>query len=204
MAAAPLAAVAPAASFDRIFSAAGEPAALRYDVMFMGDGRVHRMTVWRDGDRRVKRVTDDALVSVATHRPGDAAYDLTLLDMKRRISTRIGRANLYRVGNFTDWFDLTHGLRHPKGAYRLTPGTSPAGLPKPVAGCRWYDLAQGPRVDHICWDPVARIPLLIATKDGRPVWRVTAMSRAAIAPSTFAIDDRGFIRNDANHDIDPD
>ena len=151
-AAAPGAAAVPALSFDKVFATAGEPAALHYKVMFVGTGGIHRMEVWRDHDRRVKRVTDQSIESFGTHRPGDPGYRLTFLDRKRRISTTIERTNLYRVGNFTDWFDLTHGLRHPKGAYRLTAGSSPARMPASIAACTWYDLAEGGRTTHICWD----------------------------------------------------
>lgn len=191
-------------SFDRTFTAAGEPATLHYRVLFLVPDGLHRMEVWRDHDRRLKRTTDAAIASFATHRTGDPGYRLTILDLKRHISTTIDRTNLYRVGNFTDWFDLAHGLRHPKGTYRLTTGVAPAGMPASAAPCRWYDLAQAGRTTHLCWDAAHRVPQLIATGDARPVWRIVAIDTRPVPDALFVPDERGFIRNDANRDIDPD
>ena len=102
---------------------------LHYQVLFASNGAVHRMELWRDRDRRIKRVTDQALVTYATRKAGDVGYTLKVLDLKRRISTLIDRTNLYRIGSFTDWYDLSHGLRHPKGAYRLVAAqAAPVGI----------------------------------------------------------------------------
>ncbi len=195
---------APTLSFDRTFSAAGEPGTLHYSVLFRGADGVHRMELWRDHDRRVKRATDRAIVTFATHRTGDPGYRLTILDLKKKISTSVDRTNLYRVGNFTDWFDLAHGLRHPKGTYRLATAVAPKAMPVSAARCDWYDLTQGPRTAHICWDAAHHVPQLIATGDGQPVWRITAIDTRPVPASAFVPDDRGFIKNDANRDIERD
>jgi len=191
-------------SFDRTFSAAGEPAFLHYQVLFASNGSVHRMELWRDHDRHIKRVTDTALVTYATRKGKDAGYTLKVLDLKRRISTVIERTNLYRIGAFTDWYDLGHGLRHPKGAYRLVAAKAPAGMPSIGRACRWYDLVEGPRTTHVCWDETLRLPLLIAPASGPPIWRVTSVDQRATPAATFVADDRGFIKNDANRDIEAD
>ena len=177
---------------------------MHYRVLFVGEGGVHHMELWRDHDRHVKRVTDRTIETFATHRAGDPGYRMTILDRKRRISTTIERTNLYRVGNFSDWFDLTHGLRHPKGAYRLTVGAAPRGMPPITSACDWYDLTQGPRVTHVCWDKQHRVPMVIATADARPVWRITAIDTIPAPAAIFVPDDHGFIKNDADRDIDPD
>ena len=196
---------APAASFDTVFTAAGEPPFLHAAVLFTGDGATHRMALWRDHERRLLRVTDARITTLATHGAG-AGYDLVVLDHARRTSTRISRDNLYRIGAFTDWFDLGHGLRHPRGPYRLT-ATSvpvPATLPATPAPCRWFDLAQPGGVAHLCWDARDRLPLLIATAGWTPLWRVVTIDRAPIPAARFAIDDRGYVRNDASRDIEGD
>ncbi|WP_242140027.1 MULTISPECIES: hypothetical protein [unclassified Sphingomonas] len=191
--------------FDRVFGAAGEPGFLHYRVLYAANGAVHHLDVWRDHDRRIKRVTDQALATYASRKAGEVGYTLKVLDLKRRISTTIDRTNLYRIGSFTDWYDLGHGLRHPKGAYRLTlETTGPAGMPRIARPCRWYALAEGNRTTHICWDDRAKLPLLIAPASGPPVWRVTAIDQGAIPAATFVADDRGFIKNDANRDIEAD
>ena len=194
-----------AGSFDATFAAKGEPASLHYQVLYVSNGALHRMDVWRDGDRRIKRVTDGAIATYATRKPGEVGYTLKVLDLKRRISTVIDRTNLYRIGQFTDWYDLGHGLRHPKGAYRLVASrAAPAGMPRIGRACRWYDLVEGPRTTHICWDNAVKLPLLIAPAGGAPMWRVRAIDQGKIPGATFVADDRGFIRNDANRDIEAD
>lgn len=198
------AAASPALDFDHVFTAANEPAALHMRVLFRGPDGVHRMELWRDHDRRVKRVTDQAIVSLATHRAGEPGYQLTVLDLKKRIATQIDRTNLYRVGNFTDWFDLTHGLRHPKGKYVLTSGTAPAGMPASAAPCDWYRLTQGERTTSICWDAKHRVPVLIASGDHHPIWRVTEIDSKPVPAATYLLDIRGFTVNDANRDIERD
>ncbi len=200
----PVGATEPRLSFDRVFTAANEAPSLHYKVLFRGASGVHQMEAWRDGDRRVKRVTDKAIVSLATHRPGDPGYQLTVIDLKRRIATKIDRTNLYRVGNFTDWFDLGHGLRHPKGKYTLTVSTAPPGIPKSIAACAWYRLTDGARATSICWDVRDRLPLLLVASDNQLLWRVIHVDTKPSTAAIFAIDIRGFTVNDANRDIDQD
>lgn len=202
--AAPGGAAAGSLKFDDVFNARGEPASLHYRVAFRSAGAVHGMEVWRDGERRVRRSTDRAITTFAFHRAGDAGYRLSILDRTRRIHTRIDRTNLYRIGQFADWFDLTHGLSHPKGDYRLARGSAPPAAPAALRPCAWYDLTEGTRATHICWDAADRLPLLIAASDGQLLWRVDALDRRQISPSRFAINDRGYVRNDADRDIERD
>ena len=202
-------AAAPTPAFDTVFAAAGEPPFLHVTVLFAGGGGTHRMDLWRDHDRRILHVTDARITTLATRDPkarADAGYDLVVLDRARRTSTRISRDNLYRIGAFTDWFDLGHGLRHPHGAYQLARTTVavPASLPATPAPCRWLDLAQPGGVAHICWDARDRFPLLIANAAWVPTWRAISLDRAAIPAGRFALDDRGYIRNDANRDVEGD
>lgn len=191
--------------FDRTFAAAAEPHDLHASVLFVGGGAVHRMELWRDGERRLRRDTDGRITTLATRTAG-AGYDLLVLDHVRRISTRVSRDNLYRIGSFTDWFDLGHGLRHPHPGYRLTASLqpAPATLPATAAPCRWYDLSQGTTTTHLCWDGRDRFPMLVADAAWRPLWRVVAIDRHAIATGRFAADDRGYVRNDANRDVEDD
>jgi hypothetical protein len=196
------AAAGPALDFDRVFSARGEPASLHYRARYRASGGVHQVEVWRDGDRRLKRATDGRLTTFASHRTGDAGYRLDVLDQKRHVHTTIHRDNMYRIGSFTDWFDLGHALRHPRATYRLTAGVAPRATASAApAPCRWYDLAQVGQTSHICWDGANRLPLLIVDNAGALVWRVTALDRGRIAPVVFAIEDRGYVRTDADRDI---
>ncbi len=191
-------------TFERIFSDKGEPSALHYQAVFTAKGAEHHLEVWRDGEQRVKRRTDDVIETYAFRKPGDPEFHLSILDMKKRIHTQIDRTNLYRIGNFTDWFDLTHGLKHPMGGYRVAKAQAPVGAPKAVEACQWYDLTQDQRITHICWSAHSRIPLVIQAQDGAVVWRVTTLDQKPIPAKTFEIHDEGFVRNDANQDIERD
>ncbi len=190
--------------FEQVFSNAHEPPHLHYRVQFVANGGPHVVEVWREGDRRLKRATDNAIVTHAAHRPGITGYTMVMLDLRRRISTHIDRTNLYRIGNFTDWFDLGHGLRHPQGQYRIRPALPPRGSVAPLRPCRWFALTEGAHTSRICWDRTNAVPLLIAGADGRIVWQVTALDTHAISPSVFQIADKGFIQNDARRDISGD
>jgi len=190
--------------FDHVFSTRGEPAATHFEATYLAGGLEHHVEVWRDGDRRIRRRTDDKAESFAVRQSGSPDYRLSVLDLGRKIRTDIDRDNLYRIGQFTDWFDLGHGLRHPKGGYRLVPAATPRGAARAIGACEWVALVQGAQTTHVCWSATAKLPLLIQAADGRTVWRVTRVDHKAIPDQVFAIRDAGFIRNDANADIERD
>lgn len=199
-----LAAPAKGLSFEQVFSEKGEPRTLHYEAIFTAKGAEHQLEVWRDGDRRLKRRTDEAIETYAFRKPGDAEFQMSVLDRKKRIHTQIDRTNLYRIGNFTDWFDLAHGLKHPMGEYRVAKAQAPDGAAKAITACQWYDLTQGGRTTHICWSAQSRLPMVIQGQNGEVLWRVAALDRKPIPEKTFEIHDEGFIRNDANQDIERD
>jgi hypothetical protein len=201
LAALSLGAAAHAATFEQVFSVKGEPAATHFVATYMAAGTEHQLEVWRDA-RHVRRHTDERSDTVAV-RQGEG-YRMAVLDLQKKIRTDIDRDNLYRIGNFTDWYDLGHGLRHPKGEYQLTPASAPAGAPAAITACNWFDLQQGGHVTHVCWSGKSKLPLLMVADDGRVVWRVTSFEHKAIKPSVFVLNDAGFIRNDANRDIEQD
>ena len=200
-----LLAAAPASPrFEAVFATGGEPRQLHYQVLYRTATGVHRLEVWRDGDLLIKRVTDDGVATLVRHQPGGPDFTMQVADPRRRTSTRIDRTSLYRVGNFTDWFDLGHGLRHPHGPYRLRPRAPLTPMPRTPVPCRWHDLTAAGSTVSICWDAFDRLPLLIATGPGRPVWRVLAIDHGPIAAATFRLADRGYIHDDAIRDISGD
>jgi len=200
----PLNAHADTLSFNQVFSDKNEGKRLHYQATFTAKGEDHQLEVWRDGERRLKRRTDDRVEIYASRKPGDAEYSMSILDLKKHIHTRIDRTNLYRIGNFTDWFDLAHGLKHPKGDYRLTIATAPTSAPAALDACKWYDLTQADHTTHICWSQRYRVPMLIMTSDTQVAWRITALDQKAIPANTYVIRDEGYIHNDANQDIEKD
>lgn len=191
-------------TFEQAFNTRTEPGATHFKAAYISHGTGHQVEVWRDGERRIKRRTDDAAETYALRKPGGPDFHLSVLDLKRKLRTDIDRDNLYRIGNFTDWFDLGHGLRHPVGKYRLVAESAPVGSEKPVKPCKWYVLTQSGHVTHLCWSAKSRLPMLIQAQDGRTVWRVTKVEHQPIAATVFQIRDDGFIRTDANQDIERD
>ncbi len=196
--------VEPGLRFDQVFNDRGEPGTLHYEVRYGAPGEAHKLEVWREGERRLVRRTDDAIETHIARQPRDPGFQMVVLDLRRKIETRIARDDLYRIGNFTDWFDLAHGLRHPKAAYRLTASARPAQSPRPLEACDWYALAQGGRSTALCWSSRARLPLLMLDDSGRVLWQVTAIGRKPTPAAVFEVRDIGFVRNDADQDISGD
>ncbi len=190
--------------FEQIFSDKGEPPSLHYLAEFSSKGTQHQLELWRDGERRLKRRTDDSVEIYAFRKPDDSEFRLSILDLKRHIHTRVDRTNLYRIGNFTDWFDLAHGLKHPKGVYQLVPASAPQGETKPLTACQWYDLTQQQRTTHVCWSLKKHIPMIIQAQNLEVLWRVTALDQKPVLETHFVIHDEGFVQNDANQDIEND
>ena len=193
--------VAASLRFDAVFATRGEPRRLHYVVAYRGSDGVHRLEIWRDGDTRLKRVTDRRVTTLVTHAPHDADFIMQVIDPQKHTSTRIDRASLYRIGNFTDWFDLAHGIRHPRMSYRLVARPPLGSMPRTPVACRWYAMDEANRTTSICWDESDAVPLLIATGPGHPVWRVLSIDKAPFRRDTFQPDDRGYIHDDATRDI---
>ncbi len=190
--------------FEQAFDAGAASGALHYQAVCGVGGGLHRLEVWRDRDLHVRRRTDDRIEVHAMRDAGSAEFRMSVLDLEKRIHTTVGRSNLYRIGSFTDWFDLAHGLRHPAGAYALKGIAAPPGAPAPVQPCSWFELAQNGQTSRICWSTLDHVPMLILSTDGDVVWRIAALDRKPIAPDTFTIRDDGYVRNDADQDIEPD
>lgn len=189
--------------FEEVFADA--PVSLHYRAEYQARGASHRLEAWMDGGVRLKRVTDGQVASYAERAsPQEPEYSLTVLDLQRRISTRIDRSNLFRIGSFTDWFELAHALRHPRAGYELARTAAPAGAARPVAACDWYQLTQEGRSSRVCWSQAAALPLVIVSEEGQEVWRVTQLQRGTVPAAVFEVHDADFVRNDANGDIERD
>lgn len=190
--------------FDRVFNDRGEPARSHYQAEYRLQGATHRLEVWRDGERRIKRRTDASIETYLDRPPASDEWSMTVLDLGKRVRTDVSRTNLMRIGHFTDWFAQGHALSRPIGTYALTPLDRGAPAIAAIGPCRWYRLAQGARTSDICWSASHRVPLVVADDAGRVQWRVVALEAGTWPASTFRIDDRGFARNDANDDIQAD
>ncbi len=189
--------------FEQAFADA--PVSLHYTATYQARDGAHGVEAWVDQGTRVKRITDGKLETQAQRADArEAEYAMTVLDRERRIATRITRGSLFQLGNFTDWFELAHALRVPRGAYELARTTVPERVAPAVAPCDWYRLVQEGHASTICWIEAAGLPLVILSESGREVWRVTQFERGPVPATVFEVHDEGFVRNDANSDLERD
>lgn len=190
--------------FDKIFKAANEPASISYRANFTApDGAIHSLQVWRDGQLHLRRKTDDTIDTyVIRHQTDLSKYQMIIVDYKQHITTKINRDNLIHLGAFNDWFDMAHGLRHPKSGYQLISTDSPKEAPKPISDCQWYALSQQADTHRICWSQKEHLPLIIwSDHHAKAVWQISEVSHQRIGKDIFILHDNGFVRNDANADI---
>ncbi len=202
-------AVAPAFAngldFDRTFAAGPEARQSHYVATYrLGGIEQHRVEVWRDRDLRLKRRTDDRIEIHVIKPAGDVEWTMLVLDLKRKIATRVVRTNLLRIGHFTDWFALSHSLARPAGVYELVAIARNAPPVEPVATCRWYRLTQGGRASRICWNAAYRLPLVIVDGGDQVQWKIVELDSRPLPAGTFTVDDRDFVRNNADQDIQAD
>lgn len=191
-------------SFDDAFGTRGEPATLHYQASYLERGTRHRLRVWRDADRRLKRSTDEVLETYVFKPNRTPEFQMVVLDKKRMIRTDIQRTHLIRIGNFTDWFDLAHGLKHPIGAHHIQALAEHSSSEKPLKPCQWYGLTQGNSSTQVCWSSTYKLPMLIENANQQVIWKVDAISTAPIQPEVFQINDVGYVKNNADTDIERD
>ncbi len=189
--------------FARTFDDAGDARAWHLTASYVAAGEEHRLELWRDGETRVKRRTDGVVETDLAREPDAVEWSMTVLDLRRRIRTDVDRTHLLRIGHFTDWFAEAHVLSTPRGDYRLTAMDGGVAGVEPIAPCGWYRLEQASGSSSFCWNADARVPLAIVVDDA-VVWRATRLEPGPFASNAFAIDDRGFVRNDVNQEIESD
>ncbi|MDY7540255.1 hypothetical protein QN372_10185 [Undibacterium sp. RTI2.1] len=190
--------------FDKTFNDKGESRQLHYQATYSLDGKIHQVDIWRDRNQQLKRRTDDAVETFIFKPAKQTEWSMIVLDLKRKIRTDIDRTNLYRIGHFTDWFSMSHSLSRPSGAYQLSTTNAPMIRDQPVTACTWYSLTRGQTESKICWSKKLRIPLLITDLNNQVQWKVTKAETQNITPFVFQIKDQGFVRNNANEDIQAD
>jgi len=188
--------------FEQIFRAEGEPANLHYTASYDDARGHHELEVWRQGESRLRRRTDTSLDLYAS--AGDDDIDLVTLDHARHRRTDISRSSLYQLGHFIDWFGLAHSINKPVQTYTLQRARDVAVIEAPLAACDWYSLQIDSRQSLICWSTTYRIPVQIADSTGKLNWRLTAIDTADIADKVFTINDKGYVRLDAESELKSD
>lgn len=186
-------------SWDAAFAARSAPSSVRLVATYRdGGGREHRLQLWRDGDRRLVRRTDDRVELHVERAGGDYRY--VVVDRARKLAYDATRTNLARIGIFADWSALATLIARPDGAYKLrTAGSGRTSL----GACRRFELSRGVTRERICWSDAWKLPLVIERRvDGawQPQLTVVELARDAIADAVFAMP-AGLQTIDANRDI---
>ena len=194
-------------TWQEAFSLAGAPKGVHLKATYLdGKGKPHALEVWRDGDRHLRRRTDNALDLFADKAAG-GDYAFRLVDHARLRLVEVSRTNLYRIGVFADFPSLAGLLARPKGAYALHREARPKSR-LPAGECRWVRLEpQGARAQSICWSDLFKVPLRIEGKaaDGSVValFEVKQIEAKVPGDAAFKVDTKGFTVVKADQDIDP-
>ena len=156
----------PLSSWEDSFPTSAAPDHVFFKARYVGkDGASHSLEVWRDGNQRLRRVTDDRLDLVVTvDGRGESSYRLA--DRANHILFRADRTSLYRIGRFSDWRGLAHVLDVPRRSYTLTKLPVEAETASTLP-CAWYQLEvadDGTPVRRICWSRRWGIPLTIKVR----------------------------------------
>ncbi len=192
--------------FDKVFNDKAEASQIHYQASYKLGETQHQVQVWRDRGQRLKRRTDDALETFIFKQAKETEWSMVVLDLKRKIRTDIDRTNLYRIGHFTDWFSMSHALSRPTAQYQLSLADKVSVDEKPLDACTWYSLKSNSNgaESKICWSKKYRLPLLITDSKQQVQWRVSEVSTKAVPAAVFQIQDKDFVRNNANEDIQAD
>jgi len=188
--------------FDRIFSAKNEPKSVYFLASYVTKTGDHQLEVWRQADQ-LRRKTDTSSDAFVTKKPGPEDWSMVILDHQKKIASQIDRMSLLKIGSFTDWYDLGHGLTRPFGPHVVMESKS---VPKikvsPIEPCTWYDLTQKGLTSQVCWSNRVKLPLLIVGNDHQTItWRIQTLKTDPIRREIFLVNDKGYIRNNASKDI---
>lgn len=150
------------------------------------EGKSHRLEYWRDGDRRLRRSTDDKM-DLYAFKTEDDDYQYFVVNRQKAVVVKINRTNLYRLGAFYNWYSLAHALkRPPEKTYSIE-----ALKRKPYRlsnyYCNWYLIKESQKSHSVCWSKKLSVPLLVEDQKGRPIWKVEKVSTQPIQDSVFRI-----------------
>jgi hypothetical protein len=206
--AAPLLAQGLPPEWEAAFPTASAPARVYFRAHYLdGDGQTHELRVWRDGDRQLRRRTDDA-IDLYVDRDKAGELDLRIVDYGHHLLIRADRTAFHRVGRFTDWIGLAHVLDVPHGTYLVSKLSNPSES-SPMGECSWFRLetrVPSTKVSNICWSRHWGLPLTIKTTNSKGE-HLTQFSLQEVRAfesdtTTFAIDAAQFIEIDARTDGD--
>ncbi|MES2000672.1 MAG: hypothetical protein V4446_15280 [Pseudomonadota bacterium] len=185
-------------SWQTAFPIEQAPSQVYFQARYVNaQGQSHRLQIWRDGARLLRR-TDDALDIEVTHDAAGAAQ-YRVFDYRRGIVTQVARSNLYRIGVFSEGFSLAHVLARPYGAFQLAVDLGQA----PLSGdCNWIRISPAEGApSQVCWSAQWGVPMEIR-QSGQTVFQIEQLARN-VPESFLQAARRNWITVDANQDIDP-
>lgn len=150
-----------------------------------GAGGAHGLELWREGEKRLRRRSDDVL-EIAVEDvgpPGAPAYAFTVADLRDHTVRRLTPEQARRLGPVYTWWSLAHllGLPAPRSTLQRAPEP---GLKVGPARCDWYRyVPEGLPEERICWSREFAVALRVERKQGSG-WsaRLTVESLKALAP----------------------
>jgi hypothetical protein len=191
-----------APTWERAFDASAAPAKVHFRGSYVdGKGKEHRFEVWRQGDARLVRNTDDRLI-LHVMRGDDGAYVYKLVDKARRLLIDVRPENLYRLGRFTDWTSISTMLERPAQPHRIVDGGR--SQTTSLGACRWFRIELGEHAEEICWSRAWALPLLMRAPASKAPFqfKIDAADRDP-KPAAFRIDEQGLVPVHADEDIHP-
>jgi hypothetical protein len=193
---------AAAEAWQKVFS---QTAAAEESVYFEAryidaNGSEHHQQVWREGSRRLRRVSDDR-VDLSVEKDANGEYQYRLADRARHVLVRADRSSLYRAGIFSDWDGLAHGLSEPRASHQIV--SSNATEQTQLGPCSWVELTimePAATTARICWSSEWALPLSIQMKHGdqwASDFAITAARRIEPSDALFQIEAAGYVEIDA-------
>jgi hypothetical protein len=204
--AAPLLAQGMPSEWEAAFPTASAPARVYFRAHYLdGDERTHELRVWRDGQQRLRRRTDDT-IDLYVDRNKTGELDFRIVDYARHVVIRADRTAFHRVGRFTDWIGLADVLDVPHGIYFVSKLSGQSNS-SPRGECAWFRLetsVPSTKQSDICWSREWGVALTIETTNskGEILTQFSIDEVNAFEPdhATFAIDAPQFVEIDARTD----
>lgn len=180
-----------AAAMSALFDATG-PAYTHYRARVVdGAGKAHRLEVWRDGDRRVRRLTDDRVEMFAERRANGVA--LVVHDRGSQRTYTADAQEMLGMGRTIHWTDVAYGLRLPvvdaAGGPPLTGGQEVRTKVPGVESCQEYTVGTGRQRFSFCWSAALKLPVTVKTGRGVTLFQLEEASTEALPATIFEAPD---------------
>jgi YD repeat-containing protein len=165
------------------------------------EGKNHKLEYWRDGNRKLRRSTDNKM-DLYAFKTDNGDYQYFVINRQKAVVVKINRTNLYRLGALYDWYSLAHALkRPPENTYSIEILKRD---PYRLGGyyCNWYLIKESKKSHSICWSKKLGVPLIVEDEKGKLIWKVEEVSTQPIQESVFRISNN-MLQIDADEDFYP-